>query len=677
MSHFTPNHVHIMGGIKDAYQDVQPVTLRLAEESVTSHLYSHSAKGIEAHLSTLVEAFLIEVFRCRVCQFTSSQKARISSHVSERHSSPSPCTHLSCLEKEDEESLTVGMRVDEEGELDQSGSPYDLHSDSKNSEDQMDMDRMSFLMYGMLQNISPPPCDIGLSSNSDGNLHVAQTCEVSTLFEEDRHGEGSEEEAVFQLEDTRDGLPGPLSTGMACTEDQDEEMAQSAHLMTLGLCRISSTKCPSQPAPLVSRLALTAGGQDALDASADDKQPLLTTTELQKQAEEDGGLSCVLCQVNMVSHSLLEVHLKCHDGEQGFKCPRCSWATVEWVNMERHWRGHGRRRSSKPHKCAICHRTFRRVDSRDAHEKRHSRHHRTRPKSSPLAQCSLCLEWCHSDKEWEIHQRCHFQGSFKCLYCDFTEKSWKKIHKHILNRHAQDDPDPDHQNSYHVGPLKLDTQPSSAYPKCLKGESWCQVRKTRVKHKIVGRKKSEEEKKDGVRLTEKMREGGKVPKRKEFCCTLCNKKFSTKLTMRRHMGIHQGDKPFECPHCHYCTRLKASLIQHLRIHTGEKPYKCPQCSYASIDRSSLRRHLRTHTQEKPYRCQYCPYSSIQKKSLDLHSRRHHTGESFPCSLCQYSTPDRQLLLRHMRKHHSSEQSPALGLRSGPRSSSSNRPRTSK
>ncbi|XP_072544307.1 zinc finger protein 335 isoform X2 [Salminus brasiliensis] len=667
----------MMGGIKDAYQDIPPVTLQLAEDSIKSHLYCSSAKGIEAHLSTLVEVFLVEVFRCRVCQFTSSQKARISRHVSERHSPP-PCPHLSCLEKEDEESLTVGMRVDEEDELDPSGSPYDLHSDSKNSEeDQMDMERMSFLlpMYGMLQNISPP-CDMGLSSNSDGNLHVAQTCEVSTLFEEDRHGESSEEEAVFQLEDTRDGLPGPLSTRMACTEDQDEEMAQSAHLMTLGLCRISSTKCPTQPAPLVNRMALTTGEQDASDALAEDKQPLLTTAEMQKQGEEDGGLSCILCQANMGSHSLLEVHLKCHDGEQGYKCPRCGWVTAEWVNMERHWIGHGRRRSSRPHKCAVCARTFRRADSRDAHQKRHGRRNRTGTKSSPLAQCPQCLEWCHSEREWEIHQRCHFQGGFKCLFCDFTEKSWKKIHKHILNQHTQNEADTDQQTSYHEGPLNLDTQSPSSSPKCLRGvqpEPWCRAGSGKLKHKVEGRK-NKVGKKDGVRHTEMRVEGVKVPKRKEFCCTLCDRKFTSKLTMRRHMGIHQGDKPFECPHCHYSTRLKASLIQHLRVHTGEKPYKCPQCSYASIDGSSLRRHLRTHTQEKPYRCQYCPYSCIQKKSLDLHCRRHHTGESFPCPLCQYSTPDRQLLLRHTHKHHSTEQSSALGPRS--RNGSSKRPRTS-
>lgn len=47
-----------------------------------------------------------------------------------------------------------------------------------------------------------------------------------------------------------------------------------------------------------------------------------------------------------------------------------------------------------------------------------------------------------------------------------------------------------------------------------------------------------------------------------------HRKFSTKLTLRRHMGIHQGDKPFTCPHCSYSSRLKASLLQHLRTHTG-------------------------------------------------------------------------------------------------------------
>lgn len=144
-----------------------------------------------------------------------------------------------------------------------------------------------------------------------------------------------------------------------------------------------------------------------------------------------------------------------------------------------------------------------------------------------------------------------------------------------------------------------------------------------------------------------------------FCCSLCDRKFSSKLTLKRHRGVHGGEKPHTCPHCSYSSRLKASLLQHLRTHTGEKPYRCTQCAYASIDRSSLLRHSRTHSQEKPYRCQHCDYSSIQKKSLDLHARRHHTGEAFPCQHCEYSSPDRQLLLRHIRRHHETTEHAAL------------------
>lgn len=192
-------------------------------------------------------------------------------------------------------------------------------------------------------------------------------------------------------------------------------MAQSAHLMTLGLCRISSAKCPSQP----SALSLPQAGQEISETSLEDKQPLLTTSEIQKQTEEEMGLSCVFCQAVLANNSLLEVHLKCHDGEQGFKCPRCGRASADWADMECHWRSHARRRRSKHHKCSFCPRTFRRADLCEAHQKRHNR---ARTKPASLMQCSMCFEWCRPGQEWEMHQRCHFQRGFKCLYCDFTGK---------------------------------------------------------------------------------------------------------------------------------------------------------------------------------------------------------------------------------------------------------------
>ncbi|XP_012987456.2 zinc finger protein 3 homolog isoform X2 [Esox lucius] len=633
-----------MSPVKDDFQDISPVTLRLSENTVTSSLYCATAKGLDPRVTSLVESFLVEVYRCRACQYSSSLKVSVHTHILERHDSRAG---LPCLEKDDALGMEVGTRGDRENdhgdELDPNGYHLEdhLHSSSKDAdEDQMDhmgLERLSFLlpMYGMLPNISPRSCDMALSANSDASLQIAQSCEVSTLFEEERHGAADEEESVFRLDAAGSvNLSCPMGS-MAATEPEakDEEMAQSAHLMTLGLCRISTAKKgPSGRAG--THVPSTPVGQEGLesDTSLDEKMDDKISQRQGQQSAPPGGskqrwsLSCVLCRATLASKHLLEIHLKCHDGARAFKCLQCGWTSAGWGEMERHWRAHGKRRrrvdrdrGSRPHSCRVCPRRFRSARSRDAHERRY-----------------------HSQR----------QECFTCLHCDYSDKSWDRLHKHILSEHRTFRvrlTDTDGRGA-RVAPASRNLTHEGLYPPDLEGgkpENWCHARKKKEKKRRPKRTNGRiDEEERGEDLGQKKEESVRRRGIKEFCCALCNRKFSTRLTMRRHMGIHQEDKPFECPHCQYSTRLKASLVQHLRVHTGEKPFKCPQCPYASIDSSSLRRHSRTHTQERPYCCPYCPYSSIQKKSLDLHARRHHTGESFPCHLCPYTTPDRQLLLRH-------------------------------
>ncbi|XP_046884355.1 zinc finger protein 182 [Hypomesus transpacificus] len=628
-----------MSPVKGDYQEIRPVSLRLLEENVTSSLYCGTVKGMEDQV--LLEAFLVEVYRCRVCQFSTGLKANINAHFLNGHElGASSCTVLSCMKKDEGDSLRmdVGIGVDgEDSEIDQNGSPFnledDLHPSSKDGDNHinhMGLDRISFLlpMYDMLPNISPRSCDMGLDSNSDGSLHVAQTCEVSTLFvEEQQDKDEDDKDCMFELEANASvNLSCPMGSVVNDTGNQDEEMAQSAHLMTLGLCRISTAKTlPSQAETLNTKLSSIPVCQKS--STQDDKIPKKPPLQhlLPKQWRSGRGkpLSCIFCNARLTSKRLIKVHQKSPKGDKGFKCLWCRWRVSRWREMELHRRGHGRRRwwesRSRPYSCQICSQTFRSIQSLDAHKQKHS------------------------------------QGCFMCLHCDYSGRSWGRLHKHIVLKHKSivdnkmDVSDECNSKTY--------TQREITYLEDLaegaKSEKSSHLRKTKMKL-TRGKKNAEGEEKNMQRKEKQS------TKSKEFCCALCDRTFSTKLTMRRHMGIHQGYKPFECPHCQYSTRLKASLVQHLRVHTGEKPYKCPQCPYASIDSSSLLRHSRTHTQEKPYHCQYCPYSSIQKKSLDLHARRHHTGQSFPCHLCQYSSPDRQLLVRHLRKYHTTEQPPSTG-----------------
>lgn len=246
------------------------------------------------------------------------------------------------------------------------------------------------------------------------SIKIIVPLQVSTLFEEE--GGGVEGEAAeFQLEDASSVvLPGPLSYPMdsVASEVQDEEMAQSAHLMSLGLCRISNIKClPGTRTP--ERRSGPAPEQGQEDLPLAEKPPRPARAGVRKPSGTQGP-SCVLCHVRLESQTQLEVHLKCHAGEQGFRCPRCGWACEAWPKMERHWRTHGRRRGGRPHRCRLCARTFRSAEARDAHQRRHAR------RQGDPAQRARGSAWCPSQQESELHGRCHVQEGFKCLQCDFT-----------------------------------------------------------------------------------------------------------------------------------------------------------------------------------------------------------------------------------------------------------------
>lgn len=129
--------------------------------------------------------------------------------------------------------------------------------------------------------------------------------------------------------------------------------------------------------------------------------------------------------------------------------------------------------------------------------------------------------------------------------------------------------------------------------------------------------------------------------KKEFMtlhyCRRCNKDFSTKTNLLRHIQTHDGVKPYQCNICGAGFTQNGSLKQHVFIHTGEVIRF--RLSFGIYKTFYIFLFL-----QRPYTCSICNRGFTQSKSLVFHMRRHTyvfftlllsivTQSNFLCRLC--------------------------------------------
>ena len=106
-----------------------------------------------------------------------------------------------------------------------------------------------------------------------------------------------------------------------------------------------------------------------------------------------------------------------------------------------------------------------------------------------------------------------------------------------------------------------------------------------------------------------------------------------------------------CPYCQKVYTHRSALKRHLRGHIGQKPYGCTICNYRAIQKSDVTRHMRVHTGERPYQCLHCPHRASQSGDLDRHVQAVHADLCLFCPQCAYKSSSSAALNSHMCKKH--------------------------
>ncbi|XP_059618034.1 gastrula zinc finger protein XlCGF57.1-like [Phlebotomus argentipes] len=145
-------------------------------------------------------------------------------------------------------------------------------------------------------------------------------------------------------------------------------------------------------------------------------------------------------------------------------------------------------------------------------------------------------------------------------------------------------------------------------------------------------------------------------------CVQCDKDFSTRTNLHRHVQTHNGQKPFVCSVCGNGFTQKGSLKQHMHLHTGERPFKCSHCDRSFTQAKTLVNHTRRHTGEKPFTCTECGVNFRQKDGLKRHMLRHldTPQKVFQCTVCERQLLSKYSFENHMRKHLDSDQKVITG-----------------
>ena len=79
---------------------------------------------------------------------------------------------------------------------------------------------------------------------------------------------------------------------------------------------------------------------------------------------------------------------------------------------------------------------------------------------------------------------------------------------------------------------------------------------------------------------------------------------------------------YPCPECKKVFKQNSDLKRHVLVHNGQRPFPCNQCEKSFNQIGNLYIHIKTHLNVKDLSCNHCEVKFSRKDTLLLHQKRH-------------------------------------------------------
>jgi len=299
-------------------------------------------------------------------------------------------------------------------------------------------------------------------------------------------------------------------------------------------------------------------------------QPMSIKQEVVKKkspGEEGKGYTCPICGRTLSRSNKNEVqrHMVTHTGERRFQCDECGSKFLRIQELTRHKKIHT---GECRYRCNICKAGFKASIALRAHKSSIHNDQTMLDSESDVwpFSCNQCDSRFQKATAFGKHMKLlHGVGNpFICEKCGMGMSTNDNLKRHALTAHTDMKP----FNCEECG--KMYGQKSQL-----------------VRHQL-------EHAKANGSLTEEQEKMLREQNEKQIC-NLCGKELSCKVTLQRHMRIHDanGRKSHTCEECGKAYNDKRNLSDHIDIvHRHLMKFSCPICGRQFGRRATFQVHMK-------------------------------------------------------------------------------------